>query len=108
MIQLGIIPDYQFSSDARENPYLINPHMKMPPGMTQLTVQPVGPYVNSGDANLQGLGVTMANYMKPAASGAGISGVFDSFWWQKRKWLAIGIVATLGLGIAALAVKVLK
>ena len=86
-LQLGIIPAAQFSPET--DPYLYNSHLRFPPGMNQLTIQPLQPdYPTSGDRNLQG--------------------VFDSSWWQNRKWLALGLVALLGVGTAALATKILR
>jgi hypothetical protein len=109
MLQLGLIPSNQFSHDPKVNPELINPYLQFPAGMNQLTIQPLqSNYPTSGDANLQGLGVTMANYLPPAAAGAGISGVFDSWWWTHRKLIAIGTVSIVGVGIVLLATKVLK
>ncbi len=57
---------------------------------------------------MNGLGITMAEWMKPAAAGAGISGVFDSWWWTNRKWLAFGAIGILGLAVAGVATKVLR
>ena len=106
---LGIIPSWQFSDDPAVNPVTWNPHLKIPEGMSQSSIQPFHPDIpQSGDANLQGLGITMANWMQPAAAGAGISGVFDSFWWTHRKWIAIGAISLLGIGIALFATKVLR
>lgn len=106
-IQLGLVPTWQFSPDPAVNINL-NPHVQFPPGMDQLTVQPVGPYPTSGDANLQGLGITMASWEKPPVGVPGFSGVFETSWWQNRKWLAFGLLGVLGLGAAALATKVLR
>lgn len=39
---LGLFPDFQYSPDAAVNPN-INPFVSFPPGMTQRTVQPIGP-----------------------------------------------------------------
>ena len=102
MIQLGIIPDFQFRTPPY-NPEGFNytSRLKFPAGMDQLTVQPVGGYPTNN-----GLGITMAAYLPPRVGA--LSGVFDSVWWQQRKWLAVGIVAVLGVGTAALAAKVLK
>ena len=98
---LGMIPDFQFyTSPYSPEGYIYTDKLKFTTDVpNQLTVQPVGPYLQSGDANLQGLGVTM---VQP------LDGVFDSFWWTNRKWIAIGAVSALGLGLAALAAKVLR
>jgi len=40
---LGLIPDWQFSTDPAINPK-INPHVQYPAGMYQTTPQPVTPY----------------------------------------------------------------
>ncbi len=107
---LGIIPDFQFYNPPYSpEGYLVNSHLQFTQSVpNQLTVQPVGPYVTSGDANLQGLGVTMVHDLPLAAAGAGISGVFDSWWWQNRRWLAVGAISLLGLGAIGIATKVLK
>jgi hypothetical protein len=101
-IQLGIIPSWQFDPNPAHNP-MLNPHLVMPAGMDQLTVQPTGGYPTNN-----GLGITMAAYLPPAAAGAGISGPFDSSWWKNRKWLAVGVVSLLGIGTAVFAAKVLR
>ncbi len=120
-LALGIIPQWQFSQDPAVN-YNLNPVMTFPPGMNQLTVQPINNVVPSGDRDLQGLplfrrtsrngvrglGITMANWMKPAAAGAGISGLFDSWAWTNRKWLVMGGLGLLGIGAALVATKVLR
>lgn len=40
--QLGMIPSWQFNEQWEQNPNF-NRHVLYPPGMTQMTVQPVGP-----------------------------------------------------------------
>ena len=115
---LGVIPTYQFSSDPAVNPYGVNPHVKFPQGWNQMTVQPVGQWPTSGDANLQGLGLLMLDHEQAPAGvfspqqqifmAPGLGGVFDSAWWTQRKWLAFGLLGALGIGAAALAVKVLR
>lgn len=57
-----MIPSLQFSADPSINPN-INPYLKMPEGMTQLTVQPTGDYRTSGEANLQGLGSNRLRFL---------------------------------------------
>lgn len=54
---------------------------------------------------MNGLGITMASYLQP---GAGVKGVFDSWWWTNRKWIAFGAIGVLGLAVAAVATKVLR
>jgi hypothetical protein len=43
MSNLGFIPSFMFSMDPAINPNVVD--MPFPPGMTQTTVQPVGPYM---------------------------------------------------------------
>ena len=150
---LGIIPTYQFSSDPAVNPFGVNPHVQFPEGWNQMTVQPVGQYIQSGDQQLQGLGYNwwQPGYWKPSVTArrsggqascptgcgydgtrcvctdvsrtfrglgtpmvawlpkpVGLYGVFDSGWWQNRKWLALGLLGVVGAGAAAFAVKVLR
>lgn len=99
---LGIIPTYQFSADPSVNPFGVNPHVQFPAGMSQLTVQPVGLYPTSGDASL---GTPMVSIEQPPV---GVAGVFETSWWQNRKWLAFGALGLLGIGIVALATKTLR
>lgn len=91
MIQLGMIPSWQFSDDPAVNSR-INPHVKFPPGWNQMTVQPVGTYIQSGDPSLSGLR----------------GGFFDSWLWTNRKTVGVGVFGLGLLGIAALAAKILR
>jgi hypothetical protein len=86
---LGLIPDWQFSMDPAINPK-INPFVQYPPGVYQSTIQPIGPYFQT----------------QPPASG--MNGIFDSWAWTNRKWLALGTVALIGLGVATGLTSVLK
>ena len=86
---LGVIPDWQYSSDPRIN-IKINPFVTFPPGWNQRTVQPVG-YVNDRVRELNGLGFFT-----------------DSWWWQNRKLIVLGGVGILGLGFLALIGAVTK
>lgn len=92
MLQLGMIPDWQFSDDPAVN-RRINPHVVFPAGWNQMTVQPVGTYITSGD---------------PAALSGLRGGFFDSWIWTNRKSVGVGILGMGILGIAALAAKVLR
>lgn len=109
-LTLGIIPQWQFSQDPAVN-YNLNPNLTFPVGMNQLTVQPINNVVASGDANLQGLGITMADWAnKPVAVPGGVAGlaVFDSWWWNNRKWIAFGALGILAIAIGAVATKALR
>jgi len=98
---LGLISDFQFyTSPYSPEGYIYTDKLAFTKDVpNQLTVQPVGQYIQSGDADLQGLGVTMVQRL---------DGFFDSWWWNHRKWLAIGSVSLLGLAAAAVAGKVLR
>lgn len=86
MQTLGIIPDFQFHKPPY-NPegYNYTDKLQFTSDVpNQLTVQPVFPnYPTSGDRDLQGVGA------------------FDSWWWTNRKWIAIGTIAAVGLGLLA-------
>jgi len=75
---LGIIPSWQFNTDANTNP-LLNPHVQYPPGMSQTTVQPVGPYYNS---HLQGLSFQTIPW-RALLIGAALVGA--GYWYGKRR-----------------------
>lgn len=75
---LGLIPDWQFSADPAINPKL-NMHVVFPDGVTQTTVQPIGPFWQPAPAQL--------------------GGMFDSWAWTNRKPLVIGGVGLLGLAL---------
>lgn len=119
---LGIIPDWQYSSDPAIN-IKINPHVAFPENFThgQRTAQPMGYFSAkaSGDP-LAGLGITMARWSAGAADlrdavtdAAGNAAdyatqgtIFDSWGWRNRKWIALGAVGVAGgallLGAAAI------
>ena len=85
---LGLIPSWQFDMNPANNPQVVD--MQFPDGMYQTTVQPVGPYFDSG-AGLQG-----------AALGDPIDAlnqVFGSWWWQNRRLIVVGGLAALALGV---------
>lgn len=84
---LGLIPDWQFSSDPAINPK-INPHVSFPAGVTQTTVQPIGPFWQPAPPQLGGL--------------------FDSWAWTNRKPIVIGGVGLLALGLLFGASALLK
>lgn len=105
-ITLGLVPQWQFSQNPAVNRN-INPHLMFPVGMNQLTVQPINNLTPSGDANLQGLGITMAQYTTKGVGVKGL-GIFDTWWWNNRKWLAFGTLGVLAIGAAAVATKVLR
>lgn len=106
-ITLGIIPSWQFDPSNTIN---MNQHLTFPPGMNQLTVQPINNVVPSGDANLQGLGTPMATWLQPAVGvpRKQLGNVFTTWWFTNRKWLMIGAASILGVGAAVVAGKVLK
>jgi hypothetical protein len=79
--QLGMIPAWQFDMTAT-NPK-INPYVVYPEGMTQETIQPVGP-----------------NY--------GLANPFESWGWEHRKLLVGGTVVVLGAALLAGLVAVLR
>ncbi|MGH7176615.1 MAG: hypothetical protein ACREJC_04480 [Tepidisphaeraceae bacterium] len=102
MANLGFIPAWQFNMNPAVNPQVVS--MQFPPGMSQSTVQPVGPYMNSpcqglGCAGLGQLGI------EPIDT---VNAVFDSWWWKNRKWVAFGAVAALGLGVLGGITAILK
>jgi len=35
-------------------------------------------------------------------------GLFDSAWWTNRKWIALGVLGSLGVGAAVIATKYLR
>jgi hypothetical protein len=90
MNNLGFIPAWQFNMDPAMNPQVTD--MRFPPGMTQSTAQPVGPY----------LGGTMDAPIDAA------NAMFDSWWWKNRKWIVVGTVAALGLGVLGGLAAILK
>jgi len=53
---LGIIPSWQFSMDPAVNSKL-NPFVSFPAGMTQTTIQPLGPYYSGPEGQLGGSGL---------------------------------------------------
>ena len=106
---LGLVPAWQFSSDPKIN-ILINPHVKIPPNwpMGQQTVQPVGyvSHLTHGDplavtdglTQMNGLGITRASWQQPRAD-LGALDIFDSWAWRNRKWLVLGGLGLVGLGV---------
>jgi hypothetical protein len=104
-LHLGLIPSWQFSMDPAVNPR-INPHLVFPVGMNQLTVQPINNVVPSGEAQL---GTPIATFLQPAVGvPKQLGNIFTTWWWNNRKWLAVGVASLLGVGAAVVAGKVLK
>jgi hypothetical protein len=104
-ISLGLIPSWQFSQDPAVN-FNLNPKLSFPAGMTQQTSQPVaGALVSSN--GVAGLGTPIARFINKPAGVAGL-GIFDTVWWQQRKWLAGGLAALFGIGAIAFAAKFLR
>lgn len=87
---LGLIPSWQFDQNPNTNP-LLNPHMQYPEGMYQTTMQPTGPY-----------------YSGPMLSGLGIDNPFDTWWWKNRKWIVLGTVGALAIGLVGGLAAILK
>jgi hypothetical protein len=74
MQNLGFIPSWQF--DVKPFPSTAGPSLGFIPswqfnGLGHLGVEPIDT----------------------------LNAVFDSFWWRNRKWIALGAVAALGLGV---------
>ncbi len=104
---LGLIPDWQFSSDPNIN-ISINPHVKIPADwpMGQRTVQPIGVMsqrtyddpiaATDGLTQMNGLGITMARWAAPPS---GLGAVFESWAWQNRKWIVLGGIGLIGVGL---------
>lgn len=109
-VTLGLIPDWQFSLDPAVNPK-INPFVKYPDGVYQTTPQSWGPYygdVVSVPLNQPAGGVAGPRVTLLGGGGLGITNPFDSWWWQNRKWVALGGVSVVGAGLAAALVAILK
>lgn len=106
---LGLIPDWQFSNDPAVN-IKINPYVQIPSDWPhgQQTVQPRNYFSAkaSGDP-LSGLGITMAHWAQPRAELGAIE-FFDSWAWRNKKWLVLGGVALLGLGVLSTAGALLR
>lgn len=128
---LGMIPDYQFSTDPAVN-ININPHVKIPVEWPngQRTIQPVGDFSakTCGDPLARTDGLTPMNGLgcpNPTVAGARVTGlgnlglgitiahwqkpradlgaieIFDSWAWRNRKPLVIVGVGLLGLAALA-------
>ena len=82
---LGLIPAWQFDMHAANNPK-INPHVRYPDGVTQQTIQPLGP-----------------NY-----GVSGLASPFDSWAWNNRTLLVGGGVLALGAVVVAGVLSLLK
>lgn len=84
-------------------------------------------YRKLAQVHLDGLGITRARWAAPPSGLGltrarwttgphlarneqlqGITDLFDSWWWRNRKWLVLGGVGLLGLGILGLAGTLLK
>lgn len=93
---LGIFPAWQYSGDPAVNSK-INPHVVYPDGMTQTTVQPVGPYYTGPEGQL---GYTRARAIisrRTLGASTGILATLQANW----TWV-LGGLAALGLGYYAL------
>ena len=89
-VGFGIIPIWQMSGDPAVN-IKLNPHVQYPPGMTQMTVQPV-----VGDINNWPPQISARTWPNDNLQGPFDMGFFDSWWWRNRKWVLLG-----GIGLAA-------
>ena len=94
---LGLIPQYQFSSDPDVNPYL-NRYVSMPDGMTQaFSVQPYGssmtPITVPMPSPLYGAGLGYPMIDHPPLDGV------TGWAWEHRKGIAVGVVALVGLSL---------
>ena len=94
MSNLGFIPSWQFSQDAKTNPAL-NPFVTYPEGVFQTTAQPIGPYFSS---NMSGHRIALSG-TTPIVDQT--NAMFESWWWKNRKPLVIGGIALVGLSVAA-------
>jgi len=97
MSNLGLIPSWQFSQDAKTNPAL-NPFVQFPEGMYQTTTQPVGPYFSS---NMSGHRIALSGATPVTNVVDQTNAMFDSWWWKNRKPLMVGGIALVGLSLAA-------
>lgn len=99
-----MIPDWQFSLDPNVNPK-INPFVQYPAGIYQTTPQSWGPYYGDPVGVQPGVAGPRIKLMGPAF---GLTNPFDSWWWTNRKWVALGGVGVVGLGLLAAATAILK
>jgi hypothetical protein len=100
LLGLNMIPDWQLSLDPAVNPK-INQFVKYPAGVYQTTPQSWGPYY--GDPKSVGVAGPQVKLL-----GLGFSNPFDSWGWRNRKWIALGGVGVVGLGILAGLTAILK
>ena len=84
---LGLIPDWQYQGADRITPNN-NPFVQFPQGWNQATVQPVG-LVSAREMQLNGLNGNLGFFT-------------DSWAWQNRSLIALGVVGVLGLGALAI------
>lgn len=100
---LGLIPDWQFSLDPNVNPK-INPFVKYPDGVYQTTPQSWGPWfpeaINQPPSGVAGPRVKLLGGLQ--------ANPFDSWWWQNRKWLALGGVGAVGGALLVGLVAILR
>ncbi len=115
-----MIPDWQFSLDPNVNPK-INPFVKYPDGVYQTTPQSWGPYYGDPVSSpgvagpravqLSTRSLVAANNAQQSVlrlNGVGFTNPFDSWWWTNRKWVALGGVGVVGLGLLAGLTAILK
>mgnify|MGYP001207928555 CR=1 FL=1 len=109
---LGLIPSWQFSMDAKTNPAL-SPFVTYPEGMFQTTTQPVGPYYQTSAptnmaSNMSGHRLSLSDATPTTSAVDQTNALFESWWWRNRKPLVIGGVALVGLSVAAALAAILK
>ena len=109
---LGLIPSWQFSLDAKTNPAL-TPFVTYPEGVYQTTTQPIGPYFqasapSSMTSNMSGHRLSLSDATPTTTIVDQTNAMFDSWWWKNRKPLVVGGVALVGLSLAAALAAILK
>jgi hypothetical protein len=111
MSNLGFIPSWQFSQDAKTNPAL-NPFVTYPEGMFQTTTQPVGPYYQTSapsmQSNMSGHRLNLSEATPTTTVVDQTNAMFDSWWWKNRKPLVVGGIALVGLSLAASLAAILR
>ncbi len=120
-----MIPSWQFSQDPGVN-IKLNPHVQFPPGWTQSTPQPVGPYYASPRTMQANLGAScvcdsgreyccdsggkLKRFLRPFAGGSlrDAAPQAESWLHRNRKALIIGglsLITAAGVGVTAMLVK---
>jgi hypothetical protein len=79
---LGFIPSWQMAYNAGPSAPTLN-------GLGFIPEWQFGYSAGPGPRTLTGLGDPLDT----------LNAVFDSWWWKNRKWVALGAVGMLGLGV---------